>query len=120
VAATRWPTYFDRFKASALSTTWIDAERFVRNPDFQLRARGAFAPAVSFSQNESSPPSRQPLMVTTPGAFRASVPVVGSACGADVTATLTAAFDDDEACEDREVIADALVADCVAAVVESD
>lgn len=128
VAVTRWPTYFDRFKASAPSTIWIDAECFIRNPDFQLRARGASAPSVSFSQNESSPPCRQPLMVCT--GVTAGVCAVSIGRLLDVRSGLvfrlaaaagfTAAFVAEDGCADRGVIADPLVADRVAAIVESD
>jgi hypothetical protein len=61
-------------------TTWIDPPRFFRKPDFQLRDLGASAPDVSFSQNESSPAWRQPLIVTPPSLLTSAL-VNGSACG---------------------------------------
>ena len=47
----------------AQSTATV-AEPFFRKPDFQLRAFGAFSPAVSFSRNDSASRSRQPVIVT--------------------------------------------------------
>jgi hypothetical protein len=42
----------------------IGDERFFRNPDRQLRDRGASPPDVSFSQNDSSLSRRHPVIVT--------------------------------------------------------
>src|SRR5262249_21248692 len=85
VTLTRWPTYdvsLSRFDASTTSTA---AGFFFRNPDFQLRDRGASSPAVSFRRKISSFRSRQPVSVTgqVPG-------VGGSAAAASVAAALAA------------------------------
>src|SRR5882672_10911818 len=42
----------------------MDAAPFFRNPVFQLRAFGAFAPVASFDRKVSSSRSRQPVIVT--------------------------------------------------------
>src|SRR5262245_18660950 len=57
----------------------IDAARFFRKPDFQLRDLGAPAPAVSFSLNPTSSRSRQPTTVVKAKAVDASSLGAGSA-----------------------------------------
>src|SRR4051812_14853000 len=48
----------------------IDAEPFLKNPDFQLRAFGALSPSVSLSRNVSASRSRHPVIVTGGGCGR--------------------------------------------------
>ncbi len=65
VVSIRCPTCEASLRVVAPSTSSIDDGRFLRKPDFQLRACGASAPDVSFSQNASSLISRQPEIVAT-------------------------------------------------------
>jgi len=66
VTPTRCPRC-DAALAADASTSSIDAERFRRNPDFQLRALGAPAPVVSVRRKADPSRSRHPVSVT--GAF---------------------------------------------------
>src|SRR6187200_84094 len=99
VTTTRWPTWLGSCALFEASTTSMDAGFFFRNPDFQLRAFGAWSPVVFFRRNVSSSCSRHPVMVTgacCPAACRAddlAVDVDGAIGSrvASVVANLTAA-----------------------------
>jgi hypothetical protein len=63
----RSPTCFDNGSSPDAGTMEMDADRLVRNPDFQLRDFGAFRPVVSFRRNSLSERARHPVNVTIVG-----------------------------------------------------
>jgi hypothetical protein len=79
LTVTRSPTCFDNGSSDDAGTMEMDADRLVRNPDFQLRAFGAFSPVVSFRRNSLSERARHPVSVTTAGIG----PVMTAGSGSD-------------------------------------
>src|SRR5690349_19553507 len=69
VAAMRWPSSVCSVYGSGGATRFTAVERFLRNPDRQLRDLGASIPSVSVNRNPLLPlDSRQPVTVTVSGA----------------------------------------------------
>jgi hypothetical protein len=74
----------------ASSTTSIDGRRFLKKPDFQVRADGASIPDASFRRNVFRSSSRQPVTVTD-DAFRAAVGAAAGGVGVDFAAAVVIA-----------------------------
>src|SRR5262250_3503695 len=76
----RCPTCVRSVSGSGGVTRATDEERFLKNPDRQLRDLGASVPSVSVSWNRLLPLlARQPVTVTVPGATGSTDAGAGSA-----------------------------------------
>jgi hypothetical protein len=69
VAATRCPRWSSSFNVPLSSTSSTEADRFIRNPDLQLRAAGALMPDVFFRRYVGLSNSRHPSTVTAAASF---------------------------------------------------